>query len=95
MKKYIVETISIFRMRYVVEAKEETHALDEVTMNVSGGYDENWKEFSQNHVDECIVSSREITDEEYFQIFDKDNDYLKDWSDDQKLQFVNKINYEK
>jgi len=27
-KLYLVETISMFRMRYVVECKEEGHALD-------------------------------------------------------------------
>ena len=30
-KLYMVETVSIFRHRYVVEAKEEDHACDEVT----------------------------------------------------------------
>ena len=33
-KLYLVEVMSTFRMRYVVEAREESHALDEVTLMV-------------------------------------------------------------
>lgn len=91
MPKYVVETISMFRMRYVVEGKSSEHAMDEVVMNLA---DSDFKEFSQHHVDEVITSSREIDDEEYLRMFDEDNDYLKDWDVEQKMQYVNKINYE-
>lgn len=94
-KLYLVETVSIFRMRYVVEAKEAEHANDEVVMNVSGKYDENFQEFSQHHVDESITSTREISEEEYLKLFDEDNDYLASWNDKQKKQFINKIDYDK
>jgi hypothetical protein len=90
MKKYMVETISIHRIRYVVEAKVATHATDEVVMRLG---DTNFDEFSQYHVDEVISSVREITDDEYLKIFDEDNDYLKNWSDEQKFEFVQKIDY--
>ena len=40
---YLVETISIFRNRYVVEAKEAEHAADHVVVNTSGFYDEHNK----------------------------------------------------
>lgn len=90
MKKYLVETVSIFRIRYVVEAKDENHACDEVVCN-----DGNLKEFSQKHIDENILSVWEIDDDkEYFELFNDDNEYLSSWSDEQKLQFVNKIKYE-
>lgn len=89
MPKYLVETISMFRMRYVIEAQEETHACDEVTMNNNG----NLREFSQLHLDEIITSSREIDDAEYLRLFDRDNDYLKDWTDDQKFNAVNVLEY--
>lgn len=88
MPKYLVETISMFRMRYVIEAQEETHACDEVVMNVG-----DIREFSQLHLDEVITSSREIDDAEYLRLFDRDNDYLKDWTDDQKLNAVNVLDY--
>lgn len=89
MPKYLVETVSMFRMRYVIEAQEEAHARDEVVMNVG-----DIREFSQLHLDEIITSSREISDNEYLVLFDKDNDYLVDWSTQQKFSFVNEIDYE-
>jgi len=92
-KLYLVETISMHRIRYVVECKEEVHALDTVTMHTTGG--EELKEFSQQHLDEVISSSREISRIEYLDLFDKDNEYLKDWNESQKLQYVNTVDYTK
>ncbi len=89
MAKYLVETVSVFRMRYVVEANSASDAKDEVTMCVG----DDFKEFSQLHLDEMISSTREITSAEYLRMFDEDNVYLKDWDEDQKLDFVNVINY--
>lgn len=91
-KLFIVETISLFRMRYVVEALEAEHASDEVTFELGNT---EFKEFSQHHVDEVITSTREITQEEYLKQFDIDNDYLADWPVEQKFEFVNKIEYDK
>ena len=93
-KLYLVETVSMFRMRYVIEAREEGHALDEVTMNATGSYNENFQEFSQEHLDEVIVSSRKLSAIDYMDLFDKDNDYLKSWSDQEKMKFINTIEYE-
>jgi hypothetical protein len=89
MPKYLVETVSIFRIRYVVEAKNASDARDEVTMNVG----DNFHEFSQLHLDEMITSTREIDTAEYLRIFDEDNVYLKDWDEDQKLGLVQVLNY--
>jgi hypothetical protein len=92
MPLYLVETVSIFRHRYVVEAKEEDHAADEVVYNMT---DSDFKEFSQHHVDECITSIRQIKDEEFEPLFDKDNDYLKDWTLQSKRdKFINVIEYD-
>jgi len=77
-------------MRYVVEALEDTHACDEVSMN-----DESLHEFSQLHLDEIITSTRQLTDEEYISLFNQDNDYLQGWTDEQKLSWVNVIDYTK
>jgi hypothetical protein len=89
MPKYVVETISMFRMRYVVEARESGHATDEVVMN----HDGKLHEFSQHHIDEVISSVREIDDAEYLRMFNEDNDYLSSWDDEQKFKFVNTIDY--
>lgn len=91
MPKYLVETVSIFRMRYVVEANNASDAKDEVTMSVG----EDFKEFSQLHLDEMISSTREIDKAEYLRMFDEDNVYLKDWTEEQKLDFINVIDYDK
>jgi hypothetical protein len=89
-KLYLVEVMSTFRMRYVVEARSEEHALDEVTMEESNT---EFEEFSQEHIGTHIFSSRELAEEQYFELFDKDNHYLKDWSVEQKKRFINKIDY--
>ena len=92
-KLYMVETVSIFRHRYVVEARESEHAADEVVMKI-GESSVDFSEFSQKHVDELITSTREISVEEYLKMFDEENDYLSKWSIPQKMQYIHNIDYE-
>jgi hypothetical protein len=87
MPKYLVETIDMFRMRYVVECDSPEHAKDVVTMKEV-------EEFSQLYLDETITSTRVIDDAEYLRIFDEDNDYLKEWSEEQKFKYVHKVDYD-
>lgn len=84
----LVDTISQFRMRYMVEVPVGTDdygkdkslwALDTVTMNEA-------KEFSQVHLGETIVSHRVVTVEEALKVFDADNDYLKSWDKEVKIK---------
>jgi hypothetical protein len=89
-KLYLVETVSMFRMRYVVEAREASHAEDEFVMEIGK---DSFKEFSQHHMDEVIVSTRELSATDYMNLFNQDNDYLKSWSDQQKMSMINKIDY--
>jgi hypothetical protein len=93
MKKLVmVETISQHRVRYVVEVEDELeHALDEV---VCREHDIEFKEFSQMHLGNIIVSHRQISEDEYIKIFNEDNDYLGSWSDDDKKKLINVIAYE-
>jgi hypothetical protein len=94
MKKLVmVETLSQYRMRYVIEVEDNIdHALDEVVMEENS---ENFKEFSQKFLQPTvIVSHREITKNEYLKMFDEDNEYLKNWTYEQKLGFINVIDYE-
>ena len=85
MKKLVmVEVLSQFRNRYVVEVKDDIdHALDEYTMRE---HDIEFKEFSQEHLGEQIVSHRVVTKEEALALCDKDNDYTVDWTENQKLK---------
>lgn len=92
-KMYLVETVSMFRMQYVVEAKSEADALDEVTMKTTGE-DGEWTEFSQKHLGEMIVSSRKIKMKQFNKLFDKENGYLSSWTDEQRSRFINKIDYD-
>jgi len=87
MPKYLVETIDMFRMRYVIECESAEHAKDAVTMKEA-------EEFSQLYLDETITSTRMIDDAEYLRMFDEDNDYLKDWSEEQKFKYVHEIVYD-
>ena len=95
MKKLVmVDCISQFRMRYCVEVEDDIdHALDDVTLYEHDP--DKLKEFSQLHIGNHIISHREIDKEEYLRMFDEDNDYLKNWDEEQKLQYINKIDYSK
>jgi len=89
-KLYLVETVSMFRMRYVIEAREEEHATDEFVMEIGK---EDFHEFSQKHIDEVIVSTRELSAKDYLELFDKDNQYLKSWDIAEKMRFINSVDY--
>lgn len=65
MPLFIVDTIVTTRMRYVIEAKEASHAEDEVTMIDSGSPDDRFEEFSQRNLGEVIVDTRSITKAEF------------------------------
>lgn len=76
----LVDTVSMFRMRYMVEvpAEHPEYALDTVTMNEA-------KEFSQEHVGETIISHRVVTEEEALTLCNVDNNYCSDWNAEQKI----------
>lgn len=81
-KWVLVECVSTFRMRYMVEAPvaNPEYALDDVTMGTA-------KEFSQEWLGETIVSHRVMnsTAEALVQC-DLDNAYCSTWNDDQKIK---------
>ena len=95
-KDYVVVTaISSYRMRYVMHRddlqKKNTEkpvdviewANDTVNMNEC-------EEFSQEHMGEYIVDTVEMNEEDMLELFDKDNDYLREWTKDQKIAMVRK-----
>ena len=77
----MVETISQYRMRYMVEAPADhpEYALDDVTCETA-------KEFSQKHVGETIMSHRVMTEDEAIELCDIDNDYTSGWTREQKIK---------
>jgi hypothetical protein len=64
-KLFVVDTISSFRMRYVIEADELEHAYDEVLMRNSGDDKDSFEEMSQRYLGETILDGREITKKEF------------------------------
>lgn len=99
MSKFVlVETISQYRMRYVIEVPDDhmdreypcpatTWAEDTVTS-------EEMREFSQKWLGETITSSRELDRTEILRLCDEDNDYLQTWTDDEKIErLVTPIGY--
>lgn len=86
-KLVLVETISQFRHRYVVELPDDgdnVWAVEDVV--ITGGVEE----FSQTHLGEFDFSNREITKEEYLRLFDEDVPYCKDWPEEKKLKLIHK-----
>ena len=77
----LVECVSQFRQRYVVEVPtgKAEWALDTVVMDEA-------KEFSQEHLGETIVSHRVITRDEAIQLCNKDNAYCQSWTDEHKIE---------
>jgi hypothetical protein len=51
---------------------------------------EECEEFSQEYMGEYIVDTVEMDEEDMLELFDKDNDYLREWSKDQKLEWIRK-----
>lgn len=102
MSKYVmVDCISQYRMRYVVEVPDnvenptdpnlypcspEEYAMDSVTC-------EDVREFGQKWLGETIVDAREVTLEEAVKQFRKDGD--NDWLSDEEVvaQCVTEIGY--
>ena len=83
----LVECVSMFRQRYVVEvpAGKAEWALDTVVMQEA-------KEFSQEHIGENIVSHRVMSEEQVLALCSIDNDYANSWNDKLKLDtFVTKV----
>ena len=87
-ERYVVVTCAAtFRHRYCIPASElDTddpakmieYAKDSVTM-------EEVDEFSQKWLGEQIVDTFILDEERVLQLFDRDNDYLKEWDKEQKL----------
>lgn len=93
-KLYMLECISIHKIRYCVETDEKGIALIQ-KKNDDDGWDwgqfNDLVEFSQDHAGERMIAIQPIPDKEtYLKMFNSDNQYLKSWSDEKKFEFVNK-----
>ena len=84
-KIYIVETISQHRLLYAIKAESREEA-ESFVLNASA---EEIKEMGQNHVGESVFCSYDVDEEGYIEAFDDINEYLKEWSTEQKLKYIN------
>ena len=86
-KKYVlVKTISTFEHSYLIPMQEDmsvTDHLDYVTCHEV-------EETSQVHVDECILPNctTVLSEDEALELFDRENDYLRGWSLEQKREYL-------
>ena len=91
----VVTTISSHRGRYVMHRDDlqKFNPLDPVnaiewandTVNMN-----ECEEFSQEHMGEYIVDTVEMNEEDMLELFDKDNNYLREWTKDQKIAWIRK-----
>ena len=95
-KDYVVVTcISSHRVRYVMHrddlqklnTENPVNAIewanDTVNMNEC-------EEFSQKHMGEYITDTTTMNEDEILELFDKDNDYLKGWDKNYKVEWIRK-----
>jgi hypothetical protein len=84
----LVEAVSTFRERYLVEVPigvddygndKAKWALDTVTM-------EEAKVFSSEHIGEQIISHRTVSLDEALKLCDEDNDYAIEWDNELKIE---------
>lgn len=91
----VVTTLSQFRIRYVMH-KDDLQKLnpyvevEPVEWACDTVVSEEVEEFSQSCLREVITDTDTMTEDEMLELFDKDNDYLKDWTRDYKIEWVRK-----
>jgi hypothetical protein len=103
MTKYaIVTAISSYRMRYCIPVDELQQLNTEVPIE---GHEIEWaedcvtcgevEEFSQKHIGEQIIDAVVIDEDAMLGQFDKDNDYLVEWTKEKKIQHVRNWKFDK
>jgi len=73
-------------MRYAIRAESAEKAREKFN---ELGKNESITEFSQKHLGEKVSDIREVNQKQYLLDFDTDNAYLKSWSKQKKLDFIN------
>jgi len=93
----MVTVISTFRNRYAIPVDKLQALNTEVPiegMELEWAEDcvtcEELEEFSQKHLGETIIDSVLLDETQLLELFDKDNDYLNEWTKEQKLSWITK-----
>jgi len=91
----VVTTISQFRHRYVMH-KDDLQKLNPdmpvkpIEWACGVVLAEEAEEFSQNCLAETIIDTDTMTEDEMLELFDEDNDYMRRWLRDYKIEWVRK-----
>ena len=88
--RYVMLTaITTFKIRYAIpeEALTGQGLIDRATDAVIA---EKVEEFSQEWLGETVIDERICDEEEMLEIFDRENDYLKGWTRQEKIDYVRK-----
>ena len=95
-KDYVVVTcISSYRMRYVMHRDDlqrlsPLDPVDAIEWANDAVCNNDCEEFSQEYMGEYIIDTVEMNEEDMLELFDKDNDYLKSWPTEQKIEWIRK-----
>ena len=93
-KKYaVVTTVHTFKHRYVMSEDRLQSLNEDDPVELEWANDtvlmEEIDEFSQKSLGETIVDCDWMEEAAVLALFDKDNDYLSNWTKDQKLTWIN------
>ena len=87
-KDYVViRATSKFTQVYVVPLDDADNDVDKARTMVQ---EEQVKEFSQTYLGQNIFDVDVVNEEQLLALFSTDNPHLSSWSDEKKLNFVNK-----
>jgi|TARA_B110000967_G_C18900995_1_gene575055 hypothetical protein len=96
----VVTTVSQFRQRYAIPVSKldqlnaDIDILEDVPKQIEWAEDsvtmEEVREFSQLFIGETIIDTMILDEERVLNLFDRDNDYLKEWTKEKKLDFLSK-----
>ena len=94
----VVTTVTQFRQRYSIPLSElqalnpEIDIMNDPAQQISWANDsvsmEEVKEFSQYYMGESIIDTFILDEPRIKLMFDRDNDYLADWFDEKKMNFI-------
>lgn len=103
-ERYVVVTaVSQFRQRYAIpvsalQGMSPDVKLDDKTL-IEYANDsvvmEEVNEFSQHYMGESIVDTFILDEPRILQLFDRDNDYLKEWTKEKKLEHIHDWEHKK
>lgn len=85
-KLFIIETVSMHRMAYCIEATSQAEAEEFLHSKIDSNH--MIDEFGQHHIGETLFSAMEVDEDIYIDSFDSLNDYLVQIPRERKLSYI-------